>query len=114
MPLLYFALGRFAPMLIRDVFPNYEFKNEDGKNENFRRPITIQIQGKITFLCQIRLFDYKDKVTDNLITIDEDDKKLVKNNKWYYKDGIITNENGVSLKQLFLNTENIELLEEKT
>ncbi|CAG8848876.1 25106_t:CDS:1, partial [Gigaspora margarita] len=87
----------------------------NNTQENYRRPITTRVHGKIILLCQISLFDYTDKPTKNHITIDDGDKDLVKNNKWYYKNSSVINKDRVPIQEFVLgvNINNIKLIEEE-
>ncbi|CAG8759359.1 13132_t:CDS:2, partial [Dentiscutata erythropus] len=76
--------------------------NNDS-NTNPGRPIRNSHFGCITQLYQIALFDKHDKLTNYYITIDEDDLNLIKRHKWYFKNEIVVNENGIALTEILTN-----------
>ncbi|CAG8818108.1 25374_t:CDS:2, partial [Dentiscutata erythropus] len=82
-------------------------------NTNPRRPVSSSHFGCITHLYQIALFDKHDKPTNYNITVDEDNLILIKKHKWYLKNEIVVNENGVALTEILTGATNVELKEGK-
>ncbi|CAG8807892.1 12923_t:CDS:2, partial [Dentiscutata erythropus] len=85
----------------------------NDSNTNPRRPVSSSHFGCIIHLYQIALFDKHNKPTNYNITIDEDDLNLIKKHKWYLKNEIVVNENGVALTEILTSATNIKLKEGK-
>ncbi|CAG8808841.1 20847_t:CDS:1, partial [Dentiscutata erythropus] len=85
----------------------------NDSNTNPRRPIRSSYFGCITHLYQIALFDKHDKLTNNYITVNEDDLNLIKKLKWYLTNDIVVNENDVALTEILTGATNVKLKEGK-
>ncbi|CAG8716197.1 3706_t:CDS:1, partial [Dentiscutata heterogama] len=82
-------------------------------NTNPGRLIATSLFGCVNNLYQIALFDKNDKPTNYYITVDEDDRNLIKKHKWYLTNEIVVNENGVALTEFLIGASNVKLKEGK-
>ncbi|CAG8664252.1 14761_t:CDS:2, partial [Dentiscutata heterogama] len=85
----------------------------NDSNTNPERPVTTSLFGYVSNLYQIALFDKHDKLTNYYITVDEDDRNLIKKHKWYLTNEIVVNENGVALTEFLIGASNVKLKEGK-